>query len=117
MKNKNTKFKKDDAVRISEPKHVFSKGYFPSRSDHIYKIAETHGMDPEFYELKDFSGKMVKGRFYRPELVKTIQDEDTTYRIEKIIRSRKRKDGVKEYLVKFIGYTEFYWIKESDLMK
>lgn len=111
-----TKLNKGDAVRISEPKTVFSKGYFPSRSDHIYTIEEVHRMDPEFYILKNDSGEIVKGRFYRPELVKTIKDDQTTYRIEKIIRMRK-KNREKEYLVKFIGYPKTYWLNESDIVK
>ena len=104
-----------DAVRITKPKQVFDKGYFPSRSDHIYRIEQTHALEPEFYDLKSDSGRKVEGRFYRPELVKTRLDEATTFRVEKVIRTRKRK-GVKELLVKFIDYPETYWIKETDIV-
>lgn len=115
---KEPKFKEGDAVRITLPKQIFDKGYFPSRSDHIYEIVQKHKIDPEFYELEDSSGKLVKGRFYRPEMVKTRKNAQTTYRVEKVIRSRKTKEGKKEYLVTFIGYPkEYYWIHEENFVK
>ena len=114
-KFKEPTFEKEDAVRITKPKQVFDKGYFPSRSDHIYKIKRTHGMTPEYYELKDDSGRRVEGRFYKPELVKTILDEETTYRVEEVIRTRKR-NGIKELLVKFIDYPGEHWIKLTDVV-
>jgi len=110
-----TKLQKGDAVRITKPKQIFDKGYFPSRSDHIYTIDQTHTTEPEYYELKKHSGEKVKARFYKPELVKTTIDENTSYRIEKVIRTRKNKDGSKDLLVKFIDYPENYWIKENDI--
>lgn len=112
---KEPKLKKGDHVRTSIPKQIFDKGYFPSRSDHIYTIERRHGLDPEFYEIKDHSGNILKERFYRPELVKTRVDKATSYRIEKVIKNRRNK-GIKEYLVKFIGYPERYWIKENELI-
>lgn len=114
---KEPKFKEGDAVRITLPKQIFDKGYFPSRSDHIYEVAHRHKLDPEFYELEDSSGKLVKGRFYRPEMVKTRKNANTTYRVEKVIRSRKTKEGEREYLVTFIGYPkEYYWIHEKNFV-
>jgi hypothetical protein len=49
-------------------------------------------------------------------LVKTQKDEQTTYRIEKVLGQRT-KGGVKELRVKFIDYPEIHWIKESDLVE
>jgi hypothetical protein len=106
-----------DAVRITKPKQIFDKGYFPSRSDHIYTIEKVHGTTPEYYSLKDNDGVSVKGRFYRPELVKTVLDKSTTYRVEKIIRSRRGRNGEKEHLVKFIDYDGEFWVKNSDIPK
>lgn len=115
------KFKKPslqvgDAVRITKPKQIFDKGYFPTRSDHIYNISKTHALSPEFYDLKNYAGEKIDGRFYRPELVKTKIDSATTYRVEKVLRSRKTKKG-KEFLVKFIDYPQTYWINESEFEK
>lgn len=115
MDIKEPRLKQGDKVRTSLPKQIFDKGYFPSRSDHIYTIERRHAMNPEFYQISDHSGNLLKERFYRPELVKTREDEKTSYRIEKVLRSRK-KNGSKEFLVKFIGYPEKYWIKENEFV-
>jgi hypothetical protein len=104
-----------DNVRITKPKQIFDKGYFPSRSDHIYTIDETVGLNPEHYKLKKDSGEKVDERFYFPELVKTKKDEQTSYRIEKKIKERTRK-GVKEILVKFLDYPGEFWVKQSDVV-
>jgi hypothetical protein len=110
------RLKVGDAVRITKPKQIFDKGYFPSRSDHIYSVDQAIGMDPEYYKLKKDSGETVKRRFYLPELVKTKKDEQTTYRIEEVLGQRTR-NGVKELKVKFIDYPEIHWIKETDLVE
>jgi hypothetical protein len=110
------RLKVGDAVRITKPKHIFEKGYFPSRSDHIYSVDQTIGMYPEYYKLKKDNGEAVKRRFYLPELVKTQKDKETTYRIEKVLGQRT-KGGEKELRVKFIDYPDTYWIKETDLVK
>lgn len=115
-KFKQTKLKKGDHVRTSIPKQIFDKGYFPSRSDHIYTIEQGNSIQPETYEIKDYHGNVLKEKFYRPELVKTQVDETTSYRIEKVIKKRRNKNGEKEFLVKFIGYPEKYWIKENELI-
>jgi len=112
---KKPKFEMGDNVRITKPKQIFDKGYFPSRSDHIYTVEQSHGLKPEFYNLKDNSGKKIDERFYRPELVKIEKDESTSYRVEKVIRTRTRK-GNKEFLVKFIDYPETYWIEANDFV-
>jgi hypothetical protein len=113
---KTPKLNKGDTVRITLPKEIFSKGYFPTRSDRIYTVRKAIAGMPEYYKLRYNEGDIVKGRFYKPELVKTILDENTTYRVEKVIRSRK-KNGRKQFLVKFIGDTDMYWIDENDLIE
>ena len=110
------RFMTGDAVRIPKPNPIFDTGYFPSRSDHIYAVEEGIGMKPEYYMLKNASGHAIKRRFYLPELVKTKLDEQTTYRVEKILKERIRR-GVKESLVKFIDYPEHYWLKDTDFVK
>jgi hypothetical protein len=84
--------------------------------DEIFNIDEVRRGEPaNYYLLKDHKGEKLDGRAYEPELVKTRIDANTTYRIEKIIRKRK-KNGINELEVKFFGYPEHYWIKESDVV-
>lgn len=69
---------------------------------------------PDVYLLKGADDVPLKGKFYKEELGRIVQDEETSYRIEKVLR-RRRINGKLELLVKFIGYPEHYWIAESDL--
>ena len=108
-------FEVGDKVRVALFKKVFDRGFYPNFTDHIYTIHEVIKRNPNYYRLKEVDGKILKGRFYPEQLQKVIQDEATTYRIEKIIR--KKKVGAKtRYLVKFIGYPEEEWIDATDIV-
>ena len=69
------------------------------------------------YKLKDDAGEILEGTFYESELQKIIKNDDA-YRVEKILRKRKRK-GVEEYLVKWKGYADKFnsWVSERDISK
>ena len=43
------------------------------------------------YKLEDDAGEILDGTFYEPELQKIIKNDDV-YRVEKILRKRKRKE-------------------------
>lgn len=75
----------------------------------------TYKSDPNIYRLRNSRDEKVEGRFYNEELQKIRLDEKTTYRIEKVLKKRKRL-GKNELLVKFIGYPDPEWIKESDIV-
>ena len=107
--------KEGDKVRISKGNQIFRKGYFPTHSDHIYTVQRTHNTRPEHYEIAEHDGTKVKRIFYRPELQKTREDAQTSYRVEKVLRRRKKGKEM-ELLVKFIGYPEHHWIKQSDIV-
>nr|CAD2200843.1 unnamed protein product [Meloidogyne enterolobii] len=111
------KLKKDDFVRMSLEKGAFEKGYIPNWGDEILqvdKIKETPL--PIQYKVRDDKGEKFKGSFYNEELTRVRKDADTEYRIEKVVRKRKRPDGTFDILVKFIGYPEREWIHESQLV-
>lgn len=112
---KKPKFTVGETVRISRAKKIFEKGYFPNFSDHIFKIYKVHAGNPNYYFLKDADGELIHGRFYEEELQSIREDEETSYRIEKILKKRKRFGSI-EYLVKFIDYNTPSWIKESDIV-
>ena len=52
------------------------------------------------YKLKDDAGEIFDGTFYEPELQKITKNDDVLYRVQKILRKRKRK-GVVECLVRW----------------
>jgi hypothetical protein len=66
------------------------------------------------YELKDYSGEIISGKFYQNQLMQAYEQD--TYLVEQIIRSRK-KEGKKEYLVRWKGWAPKFdsWISEEDL--
>jgi hypothetical protein len=105
-------FKKDDAVRLALDKPVFRKGTLPTFTDEIFRVDQAvDQQDPMHYYLRDHKGERIKGRVYGPEMTRTREDEETTYRIERVLRRAKGKA-----LVKYIGYPDTYWIDESQFV-
>jgi len=109
------KLKKDDYVRMSKNRHIFTKGYLPSWGDEILEVDKIKKQDPPIYKVRDVRGEEFKGYFYEPDLQRVKKDKTTTYRIEKEIRTKIDKNGHKKLLVKFFDDPRHYWIDESDL--
>ena len=110
-----SKLKKGDKVRVALEKPIFSKGFHPNFSDHIFTVDEVSRAKPNFYIVRDSKNQLVEGKFYKEQLQKITQNENTSYRIEKILEQRKSGRN-KQYLVKFIGYIEPEWIYARDII-
>ena len=108
------KYSIGETVRMAKDKGVFEKGFLPNYSDEIVKIHGIKKGHANLYTLQDDKGKNFSTRFYGEELSKTRKDAETTYRIDEILKTRIRK-GKKEHYVKFIGYPEPEWIKDTDM--
>ena len=65
------------------------------------------------YNVKDYNGEPIRGRFFEDELVLYKPPE---FFESEVLKKRKTKRGV-EYLVHYIGYPDSMneWIKASDL--
>ncbi|RLA19857.1 MAG: hypothetical protein DRQ56_04475 [Gammaproteobacteria bacterium] len=109
------KFNVGDKVRIAQEKHIFKKGYLPNFTEEIFTVEERLARIPPVYKVKDYSGESIVGIFYEWELVKVVKPEEI-YKIEKILKTRKRK-GFVEHFVKWFGYPDKFnqWIKQTDL--
>ena len=107
-------FKIGDRVRIVKKKGTFEKGFTPNWTEEIFTITTVKTTLPVTYTLVDTKGESIQGSFYAEELQKTKQE---IYRIEKVLRKRKRKDGVQEVYVKWKGYDSSFnsWIPLTDL--
>lgn len=106
------KFKPGDTVRLAYPKKVFVKQSFSTGyTDQIYKIDQSFDTNPPTYSLT-LENKPVPGRFYQDQFLKVRQDEHTKYSIEKILRRKKTRKGI-QYLVRFYGYNDEYWVDEN----
>jgi hypothetical protein len=96
------KYNVGDTVRLAKGKREFRKGYLPGWTREIFKISERVPTNPPVYHLIDEAKDKVKGKFYAEEL-QAINKSDDVFRIEKVIRTR-RKLGKIQYLVRWLGY-------------
>lgn len=107
-----------DQVRLSIARQVFRKGYLPQWTEEIFVVHKRLPTRPTTYRVRDVDGDVLKGSFYVQELLKVPdRGADRTFRIEKVIRTRKRGKR-KELFVKWLGYpTKFNsWIREEDMV-
>lgn len=113
---KRPKYKVGDRVRITNVRGKFKKGYTTNWSEELFRVARVHWGLPNVYAIKDDGDEVLEGTFYEEELQR-VNDKDW-YRIEKIIKERKRK-GRKEYFVKWFGYPSSFnsWVGDVDLYK
>ena len=109
---KRYKYNVGDLVRISKQRLTFSKGYLPNWSEEIFVIRERRMQRVPIYYLRDFNDELVTGAFYEPELQRVR--EPSEYRVEKVLRSRTSRAGVKEYLVKWKGWDNSFnsWVRD-----
>ena len=112
------KFKVNDKVRISFLKSTFQRAYDYFWTGEIFIITERFVKDfiPK-YRLKDWNNEPIEGTFYTEELQEVLVDENTTYRIEKIV-SRRTRNGIKEVQVKWFLWPKKFnsWIPANSIV-
>lgn len=118
-KNKKVyKFKIGDDVRISQLKHLFQRDYQQKWSSEYFKVDKRYLRgNVAVYKLKDLMNEPIQGTFYHFELQKIKATEDVLYRIEKVIKKRKRKGQRAEVLVKWEGWPKKFnsWIPNNSI--
>ena len=114
LPSKRYKYKLNTPVRISKARRTFKKGYMKNWTEEIFNIHSREGKNRPLYEIKDFNGQPIKGKFYEEELQEV--DNPTEFRIESILK-KKRKGKQTLYLVKWSGYDSSFnsWVNEKDL--
>ena len=112
---KSYKYNIGDWVRVSKQRVTFAKGYLPGWSEEIFVIRKRSRQRQPVYYLRDLKNENLIGAFYEPELQRVR--EPTEYRVEKVLRSRTKSGGVKEYLVKWKGWDSSFnsWVKATDV--
>lgn len=121
-KEKKTKSKASDLkvgslVRVAIRKDLFQRAFHYKWSERVYKIESinlNHNVPLYFLRDLDVGGAVIPSAFYRQELCPVA--EDIYWEIEKVIRTRKRKNRAKELLVKYKHYKGEYWIPSTDLL-
>ena len=105
-------------VRIRVPWIPLRKGYVGNWTEEIFRIIDFRPRTPPTYKIEDLNGDPIEGIFYEPELQKVKPDLAGYFKVEAVIRQRKRK-GRKEYFVKWLGYPESFnsWVSEDEMKK
>lgn len=110
----NDKFSIGDHVRITKLKSIFDKGYSQNWTDEEFIIQKINTKyNPITYTLSALDGEILKGSFYSQELQK-VPNPSNLFRIEKVLRTRMN-NGVKEALVKWMGFKEPSWTNYSNI--
>jgi len=107
------KFEVGDKVRINQECRPFRKGYLPNWSTEIFTVIARISTDPATYEIVDYDGERIAGKFYTQELQKVSVTANDLYTIERVIKTRRRA-GVTEHFVKWVGYPDKFnsWVTD-----
>lgn len=111
------KFKVGEYVRVSKQAHIFAKGYLPNFSDEIFIVKQVLEHESIIvYKLKDLMEEDIEGTFYEEELQAVIKDDNTVYRVDKILKTRKNK-GRSEVFVEWKGWPSKFnsWIPYTNI--
>ncbi|XP_061170272.1 uncharacterized protein LOC133179560 [Saccostrea echinata] len=116
-KRKAYTFKVGDQVRITHLRRAFQRDYDQTYTEEIFVVRErfiSQGLP--IYKLKDMMDDPIQGTFYASELQKVSKDEQTIWRIEKVLRKRKVR-GQEEVLVRWLGWPKKFdsWTPRSDI--
>ena len=121
FKKKEAKFKVGDYVRIAGLRNKFKRSYFQNYSNEVFQIHSIlRNLPTPRYRISNFyGGELIQGTFWPNELVKFNFNDETEWRIEKILDRRKIGKGKRkqtEILVKWLGWPDSYnsWITEKS---
>ena len=112
------KYKQGDRVRVSHLRKAFHRAYSQQLSGEIFTIVSRWRRDNiPVYKIADWDGSPIEGTFYQPELQKVTVNPEDTFRIEKILKRRKRGNK-REVLVSWLYYPKKFnsWLPEKDIV-
>lgn len=115
---KQPKVKAGDWIRLSKARRTFKKGYLPNWSEELFSVVRIKDGNPPLYIVQDYHGEIIKGGMYAQEVQK-VKKSDELYRVEKILQTRKKKNGKgKEVKVRWLGYGPSFdsWVDEKDVL-
>lgn len=101
-----------DRVRLSERIRPFKKGYLPQWTEEVFAVKKVVPGPVLTYKIEELDGTPLKGTFYKEDLQKVVIDDETMWRVEKVLKRRG-----KQALVRWKGWPSKYdsWIPQSDL--
>ena len=68
------------------------------------------------YKVTDYDKDPIEGTFYQSELQKVNKDKDDLWRVDKVLKKRKRK-GQEEWFVSFMGWPKKFnmWLPKENI--
>ena len=118
-KRKKFAFNIGDQVRISHLKYTFQRDYQQKWTEEVFKITHRLRRDGlNLYRIKDYLDETIDGHFYETELQRVTKDVNTMFRIEKVIKKRRRQ-GKEELYVKWMVWPNKFnsWVRPEDVQK
>ena len=108
--------KKRDLVRISFTKQPFQQAYQEQFTTEVFKVVgRIFKQGIPMNKLNDLKAEIIHGLLYTAELQKVNKDENSLWFIERILKTRKRKNK-KQYFVEWHGFPKALnsWVDATD---
>jgi len=108
-----------DYVRISHLKYTFQRDYHQKWTEEIFKVTRRlRKEDFNLYTIRDWMDEAIDGYFYEEELQLVTKDPDTAFRIEHVLKQRRRR-GQQELFVKWLGWPKKFnsWVNQTDVQR
>ena len=99
-----------DKVRLQKKHRPFKKGYLPGWTEEVFSVSKVKKGPLPLYKVVEWDGTPIKGTFYEQDLQKVQLDDQSLFRVEKVL---KRKKG--QVLVRWKGWPSKYdsWIPSN----
>ena len=113
------KFSVGDHVKLHFLSTKFDRAYHQSWTSEFFTIITRKKQQSiPVYKVKDYRNEVITGWFYEAELQKVLIPEDRSYKIDKILKTKRRGDKT-FYLVSWVGWPSIFdsWIDKSQLEK
>ena len=112
------KFQVGDYVRLTYLRRAFHREYDQNWTGEIFKVSRKYirGGLP-IYNVQDFNHEDIQGSFYQDELQHVIIKDDQLWKVDKILKQRKRR-GKTEYLIRWLYWPKSFdsWVDANDIV-
>ena len=111
------KFNLNDYVKLVVKRYPFQREYNQRYTTEIFKITSRKKKgELSLYNVKDLNNEGIIGDFQDKELTRVFVPEDKIYKIDKVIKTRKRNNRT-EYFVSWKGWPKKFNSWVSDIEK
>ena len=112
------RFKIGTHVRIPHERNAFRRAYSEQWTPEVFVIFRRFRREGiPVYKVTDLDGDPLEGTFYQDELQQIMFNVDAEFRIEKVLKRRKRRGHAAEIYVKWQSWPSKYnqWIPASEI--